>query len=169
MSSITNSVGEQTNKFDWTKVFGSEPLIKDKSTISVSSLSDNDVVGIYFSAHWCGPCRSFTPKLCEAYSGMDPKTKCEIVFVSADRDKDAFSSYFGDMPFAALSYDENKVNSAINEKFECNGIPMLVFLNAKTGMEITKKGRGIVTSHGKKFAKVAFELVERKKSSNGKS
>jgi len=163
MSSITNSVGEQTNKFDWTKVFGSEPLIKDKSTISVSSLSDNDVVGIYFSAHWCGPCRSFTPKLCEAYSGMDPKTKCEIVFVSADRDKDAFSSYFGDMPFAALSYDENKVNSAINEKFECNGIPMLVFLNAKTGMEITKRGRGIVTSHGTKFAKVAFELVERKK------
>lgn len=170
MSSITNNDNNNNNTdnkngntFDWTTIFGENALLKDNTTIPVSSLSENDVVGIYFSAHWCGPCRSFTPKLSEAYSSMVPETKCEIVFVSGDRDKDAFTSYHSEMPFAALSFEKKKINSAINDKFECRGIPMLVFLNAKTGKLITNKGRSVVTKHGSKFASEAFELVEKKK------
>merc|ERR1712139_643254 len=81
---------------------------------------------------------------------------------SGDRDKDAFTSYHSEMPFAALSFEKKKINSAINDKFECRGIPMLVFLNAKTGKLITNKGRSVVTKHGSKFASEAFELVEKK-------
>ena len=31
-------------------------------------LMNNDLVGLYFSAHWCGPCRGFTPVFAEVYT-----------------------------------------------------------------------------------------------------
>ena len=30
-----------------------------------SDLAQKKIYGLYFSAHWCGPCRKFTPKLVE--------------------------------------------------------------------------------------------------------
>jgi len=33
---------------------------------SVADLSGK-LVGLYFSAHWCGPCRQFTPILSKVY------------------------------------------------------------------------------------------------------
>ena len=42
-------------------------------------------VGVYFSAHWCGPCRSFTPKL-QAFRDAN-KDKFEVLFVSMDIDR----------------------------------------------------------------------------------
>ena len=37
----------------------------------------------YFSAHWCPPCRAFTPKLVEFYNAQEGKKKnFEIIFVS---------------------------------------------------------------------------------------
>ena len=44
-------------------------------------------VGLYFSAHWCGPCRSFTPRLVEGYreragAGKALEGKMDIIFVS---------------------------------------------------------------------------------------
>jgi nucleoredoxin len=94
---------------------------------------------------------------------MPPETKCEIVFVSGDKNIDAFTNYHSEMPFAALPFHEQKISAAINEKFECSGIPMLVLLNAKTGEEITKEGRSVVTKHGPKFVSEALALVEKKK------
>ena len=35
-----------------------------------SALADKQVVGLYFSAHWCPPCRGFTPKLAEVYTAI---------------------------------------------------------------------------------------------------
>jgi thiol-disulfide isomerase/thioredoxin len=46
-------------------------------------------IALYFSASWCGPCRSFTPKLQEFYTEAQ-KTESidvEIVYVSLDRDE----------------------------------------------------------------------------------
>merc|ERR1711939_610371 len=71
-------------------------------------------IGIYFSAHWCPPCRGFTPKLAEFYKdGL--KDKMEIFFVSSDRDQASFDEYFAEMPWQALPFDKRKEKNFLSD------------------------------------------------------
>ena len=49
---------------------GAALLRKDGSRVSVDALRGK-VVALYFSAHWCPPCRGFTPKLKEFYEQVN--------------------------------------------------------------------------------------------------
>ena len=71
-------------------------------------LSDKRLIAFYFSAHWCPPCRQFTPMLSEFYSHINEfmPTALEIVFVSSDRDSRSFGLYYGQMPWLAIPYDD---------------------------------------------------------------
>lgn len=76
---------------------------------------EGKTVGIYFSAHWCPPCRGFTPKLAEFYKKLHTEKNFEIVFVSSDKSEDEFQKYHKEMPWLALPFaDRNrKVRLAI--------------------------------------------------------
>ena len=52
--------------------FASQNLLRsDGSEVSVrEALKDNKILALYFSAHWCPPCRQFTPMLRSAYQGI---------------------------------------------------------------------------------------------------
>jgi len=118
------------------------PQLKTASgLVATGDAINGKTLGIYFSAHWCPPCRSFTPKLAQAYKSLKQAGKdFEIVFVSSDRDEAAFNGYFGEMPWLALPFGERKIKSALSEKFGVAGIPMLVLLDAE-GNLITTNGR----------------------------
>jgi hypothetical protein len=45
------------------------------------------------SAHWCGPCRKFTPLLSVCYEDQPDRSEVEVVFVSADHDEEGFNEY----------------------------------------------------------------------------
>ena len=111
-------------------------LAQGGATTPVSALADKQVVGLYFSAHWCPPCRGFTPKLAEVYTAIKGTGKSlEIVFVSSDRDDVAFDSYHKEMPWQTLS-----------KRFKVSGIPSLVLVDGATGQVLSKDGRSVIMS-----------------------
>ena len=85
---------------------------------------------LYFSAHWCPPCRMFTPKLVEWYNDFKAKhPDFELVFVSSDRDQAAMEEYIkGDkMLWPAVAFD--KAQSEAFQKYSSQGIPYLVLID----------------------------------------
>ena len=49
-------------------------------------------IALYFSAHWCPPCRGFTPILAEVYGKISSSRDFEVVFCSSDRDARQFQA-----------------------------------------------------------------------------
>ncbi|CAF1055486.1 unnamed protein product [Rotaria sordida] len=91
---------------------------------------ENKVVGIYFSGHWCGPCRNFTPKLAECYTKAQSELhdRFDIVFVSSDTDEQSFKEYFQTMPWKAIPYSDRDRARKLKDKFYVEGIPTLIVL-----------------------------------------
>eukprot|EP00961_Rhodomonas_salina_P076566 1028109-Rhodomonas_salina.2 len=122
-------------------------LKKDGTSITVAGLPKEGVIGLYFSAHWCPPCRGFTPKLAEAYNKIRSDGKAlEIVFVSSDKDEGAFAAYHAEQPWLALPFAQRGLKNALSNMFEIKGIPSLVLLDAATGKTITKDGRQVISA-----------------------
>jgi len=56
--------------------------------MQVKDLATYDMVGLFFSGHWCPPSQQFTPLLAHAYKTMRAAGKnVEIVFLSSDQDQ----------------------------------------------------------------------------------
>merc|ERR1712072_1299039 len=106
---------------------GENVRVKSGDNMSVADLcAKNKVICLYFSAHWCPPCRGFTPVLAEFYKELkESGSEIEIVFVSSDRSPADFDGYYAEMPWACLPHGDDRV-AAIKSKFGVSGIPMLV-------------------------------------------
>eukprot|EP00736_Rhodelphis_marinus_P010949 Rmarinus@m.17245 len=116
---------------------------KDGELKTAEHLKDK-YVGLYFSAHWCGPCRNFTPKLIETYKTIVGKGEpFEIVFVSSDRDEKSFNDYHESMPWVALPWSAQDIAKKVKQKFQVTGIPSFVILE-KDGAQISANSRSAV-------------------------
>merc|ERR1712061_422912 len=115
-------------------------LILDNLGSDLVAKTGGKPIGLYFSAHWCPPCRGFTPKLAEWYTKDLQKKGLEIVFVSSDRDEKAFNEYYAEQPWTALPYTSRDLKNQLSKKFKVQGIPSFVILDAD-GKVITKDGR----------------------------
>lgn len=108
-----------------TKVKGSTPT----SVSTVTALAGK-ILLVYFSAHWCGPCRNFTPQLANFYNNVIQatphlKSQIEVVFCSADHSEQDFKGYYRDMPWAAIDFDED-AREQLMGMFQVSGIPRLI-------------------------------------------
>lgn len=129
-------------------LFGKELQGKDGKVSTAEALAGKEAIGIYFSAHWCPPCRGFTPKLAEWYN-KDLKAKgLEVVFVSSDRDEAAFKEYAAEQPWLSLPYDKRDLKNSLSKKFKVQGIPSFVIVDAE-GKTITSDGRSAVSQDPK--------------------
>lgn len=103
-------------------------------------------LALYFSAHWCPPCRAFTPELAAWYAAHAPAAGVEILFVSSDRDAAAHAAYLAEMPWKALRFEQRGLKDELSRLYGVEGIPTLVFVDAATGAVISKEGRLKVSS-----------------------
>jgi len=129
----------------FTSLLGEKLQSANGEVSTAEALAGKKAVGLYFSAHWCPPCRQFTPMLGGWYT-KDLKAKgLEVVFVSSDRDEESFKEYFGEQPWLALPFAERKVKAALSKKYKVQGIPSFVILDGETGETITTDGRDAVS------------------------
>uniref|UniRef100_A0A3Q2W280 Nucleoredoxin n=3 Tax=Haplochromini TaxID=319058 RepID=A0A3Q2W280_HAPBU len=99
------------------------PLLRNNRQTTDSSSLEGHYVGVYFSAHWCPPCRSLTRVLVESYRTVkESGQKFEIVFVSADRSEESFKQYFSEMPWLAVPYSDEARRSRLNRLYGIQGI-----------------------------------------------
>jgi len=132
----TDGVRNDEEGFPWRpKTFGEvwpDKILASKGSpekfLASEELKDKYLM-LYASAHWCPPCRAFTPKLSETYNKLKAeRDDFELVFVSSDRDEDAFNEYFDTMSFCALPYEYREAKATISKTFEVRGIPTLIML-----------------------------------------
>jgi nucleoredoxin len=107
----------------------------------------------YFSAHWCGPCRRFTPVLTDLYkklkardsssSSIDNDVHFEIVFCSMDRTVEEYKSYSDEMPWWCLPH-ESPAMGKLASLYGASGIPHLVILD-RDGSVLIQDGVGNVS------------------------
>jgi len=131
-----------------TDLLGPTLLTKAGEKPTAEALAEKDVVGLYFSAHWCPPCRNFTPLLGKFYEQKKAEgAKFEIVFVSSDKDEASFAEYYGEQAsWTALPFGDRAKKDALSKKYKVRGIPTFVVLDGKTGETITVDGRDGVSS-----------------------
>ncbi|KAJ9708913.1 hypothetical protein PVL29_000756 [Vitis rotundifolia] len=119
---------------------------KDGVKIPVSDLVGKNIL-LYFSAHWCPPCRAFLPKLIEAYQKIKTKEEAfEVIFISSDRDQTSFDEFFSGMPWLALPFGDKR-KASLSRTFKVHGIPSLIAIGP-TGRTVTTEARNLVMIHG---------------------
>jgi len=68
----------------------------------------------------------------------------EVIFVSSDRDEASAASYFGEMPWKMLDFQDREAKAALSKLFQVRGIPTLVLVNDQ-GL-VSVNGREVVTT-----------------------
>jgi nucleoredoxin len=124
------------------ELLGTELVDAKGDKVETSSL-EGKVIGLYFSASWCGPCRAFTPQLVEFRDRNDDRF--EVVFVSSDRSAEDEQAYMKDydMEWPAISFD-SPLRQELGAKYGIRGIPSLIIIDDQ-GNLITEDGRSEIS------------------------
>lgn len=142
-------------------LLGPKLLIDVKTSQKTSKLLNKPLVGLYFSASWCPPCKAFSPILKTFYQAN--KENIDIVFVSSDRSLEEFEAYYQTMPsWYAIPADAKaaEIKNDVATRLKIQGIPTLVILNAQ-GLFVTNRARQQVTNTSYANVSAAYQaLVE---------
>ena len=139
---LTSSIAQDKSIVD----FFTDTLVDaNGKKVSRESLKGK-VVGIYFSAHWCPPCRTFTPSLVKFRDKN--KAEFEVVFVSLDNSPEEKKEYMkhDKMKWLTLEGNRSKEGEELAQKFGIQGIPSLIIMSPD-GRPITPDGRSHVSSN----------------------
>jgi len=131
----------------WEEFLGAV-IDQEHKPVDVATLKSKKYFGLYFSAHWCPPCRNFTPKLAKFVKEFkETRDDFEFIFCSSDRDEASFKEYFKTMGFLGLNVfgtDQGKaIKAFLSDKMGVRGIPHLAIVDSE-GNLISKNGRTMV-------------------------
>lgn len=147
------------------EVFSGRTLLnKEGDFVDPEEALRNKVVGIYFSAGWCPPCRDFTPILCDFYTELveegEPPAQFEIVFISSDKSSDDMVEYYHDMhgDWLALPWTDDYKHE-LRQRYKITAVPKLVIVK-ENGEVITDKGRKQIRDKGLACFRTWLEAAE---------
>jgi nucleoredoxin len=124
-----------------------ETLKSAAGDVPIEGVLNTPVVGLYFSAHWCPPCRHFTPILAEFYKAVNAEEKkLEIIFVSSDKEEGTFQQYVDTMPWLTIPYGDSRIGN-VKQHFKVSGIPLFILINKDASLA-HGTARGDVTNEG---------------------
>ncbi|CAM9356821.1 unnamed protein product, partial [Chrysoparadoxa australica] len=124
---------------DLKQLLGDE-FVKGDGTVVPASGLNGKVLGLYFGAAWCAPCKQFTPMLAQTYEAVKAAGKdFEVVFVSSDKEEEEFNGYIKDMPWLSVPY-AGKLKSIIAQLLGIRGLPTLLLFDENNKL-ITANGR----------------------------
>lgn len=125
---------------------------KGEDVPTSEALKGKKHIMLYFSAHWCPPCRKFTPLLAKAYNahkeflaGNGDAGEIEVIFVSSDSVQSEYNNYRGAMPWLSVPFSNLHklgIKDKLSGKYGVGGIPCLVILDGSSGELVSKDGRG---------------------------
>lgn len=120
----------------------------DCKTIQTQSLKGKHVA-LYFSAHWCPPCRGFTPLLASTYKQVNAEDgkELEIVYISRDSSATEFQEYFAGMLWTAVPFAKRDISTALVRKFGVTGIPSLLVFSPD-GDLLTRSAVAVIRRDG---------------------
>ncbi|CEF68540.1 Nucleoredoxin-like protein 2 [Strongyloides ratti] len=126
-----------------------------------SSILKGHVVGLYFSAGWCGPCRQFTPKLKRFYENVKKEgKKFEIIFISVDREKEDCFEYYEEKMGKWLMMDYNLDDAqSLKEQCSIQTIPSFKIVKSD-GTIVVEDARSAVVDEGSDNPLALFEKWE---------
>ncbi len=113
-----------------------------KTVNGADVLKGKKLVALYFSAHWCPPCRAFTPELVKFRNkAVSNNLPFEVVLVSSDNDEKAMKSYMATeaMRWYAVPYS-SQLRTRLKSEFKVSGIPTLILLDGN-GKVFSKDAR----------------------------
>ena len=142
-------MGITSGNYDIKKILPKFPseFLSSSSKIPKSEVFSTEIICLYFSAHWCGPCRKFTPVLSDFYKQINSESKqIEIIFCSSDNDQKQFNEYFGTMPWIAIPFDDDSKDQ-ISDDLGVSSIPTLIVFD-KNGNVLDNDGRSTVSKMG---------------------
>jgi len=136
---------------------GAKLVKADGSSVEAdSALAGKEIILYYFSAHWCPPCRQFTPMLKDFYGEVEDQN-VEIVFVSSDRSAEDMLTYMKESHGDWLGVEHSSgLGQSLKEKYGISGIPTLIVVKVD-GTVVTKDGRADVVSKQPKQAVQAWK------------
>ena len=120
-------------------------LLNSKGENIANDVLAGKMIGFYFSAHWCPPCRGFTPSLVQFRDKN--KKDFEVVFISSDKSPEAQMKYMKEMKMNWFTLPHrSKEGSKLSQKYGVRGIPALIIVSPN-GETISTNGRNDVSSN----------------------
>lgn len=101
----------------------------------------------YFAAHWCPPCRAFSPGLCSAVAAVRKRrtkyANTQLILVSSDRSEPSYNrtvQSVSSVEALSVPWSAAEARASLPSALGVGGIPALVITDA-TGKILTANGR----------------------------
>jgi len=130
--------------------YGLQLLDRSGNDFNTQQLTSADVIAFYFSAHWCPPCKHFTPVLKKFYDTLhsNGERSLKIIFVSSDQSEPEMWKYMyeahGD--WLVLKFASTELKDRLSRQFQVSGIPQLIVIDAVGRQAVRDARQDVMTA-----------------------